>query len=86
MKRVDDEVRKRLQSDTSSQNVKGGALQNRLSAKCDSVKDIQMGGEGSNELMDGEGKSQSDSVPSSRQVTLMWPSFVVGALRLSVLM
>ena len=41
MKRVDDDVRRRLQSDNSSQNnVKGGALQNRLSAKCDSVKDM----------------------------------------------
>ena len=44
MKKVDEAMRVRMQSSgdaTSSANsFKGGALQNRLSAKCDSVKDI----------------------------------------------
>jgi hypothetical protein len=59
MKKVDENVRMRMQSsgDASSANsIKGGALQNRLSAKCDSVKDMQGPGGQSNEAMQDEGQ------------------------------
>lgn len=60
MKKVDESMRLRMQSSgdaTSSANsMKGGALQNRLSAKCDSMKDIQ--GPTSNEYMD-EGRQKN---------------------------
>ena len=44
MKKVDENIRMKMQSsgdNTSSANsMKGGAMQNRLSAKCDSVKEM----------------------------------------------
>ena len=68
MKKVDENVRMKMLSseDNSSGNYsqKGGALQNRLSAKCESVNDIQrktMGGLSNDNMKDEQVKSESEN-------------------------